>query len=152
MFSSIVCTYSFKKSQNFQSLKMCWEPKTLRTTLGFFLPSVTDADGVPELACLSVSTFLGYHIFSQKAFLLAPTLGLFPGTWSTLEAGLVPPRQPPNPCPGSWLSQDVFGNERGYVFNMYLIQREGGKRGLACLRRGKWAVGECEGKTDLTLL
>ena len=65
-------------------------------------PSLAADDGVPKLACLCLSTFLGYHILSQVALLLAPALGLFPDTWSALEAGCIPRRQ------AGWLRTEDF--------------------------------------------
>lgn len=99
--SSVLCTYSFKKGPlvRISSVWKCvGSPKRWEPLLAF--SSLPGADGVSELACPSAPTFLGDHVLFQVAFLLAPALRFFPGTWPTLEAGLTPPRQPPKPRPG----------------------------------------------------
>lgn len=78
-------------SQNFPVFENVLGVSQVENHHSCLFPSLTA--GLPELACLSVCTFLGYHILSQVAFLLAPALGLFPSTWSALEADFIPPRQ-----------------------------------------------------------
>lgn len=74
----ILCIYlKNSPSQNFQFENVLGISQVENHPSCLF-PSLAAAEGVPELACLSLSTFLGYHILSQVAFL--PVLGVFPST------------------------------------------------------------------------
>lgn len=100
----------------------------------WLFPSLPDAGGVPELACLCVPTLLGYHILSQVASPgSAPALAFFPGPRSTLEAGLLPPRQP-QPPPSSWVCPEP---EPGCLWEQErLYYGEGRERLLSALGKG----------------